>query len=287
MRQIKFHKPFPMAASNLKRGRNVVRMRAAMMATACVGGYLVFGAQAVLAGPACTAAATQAQTSHQEIFANAGCIDPSTCTGQLNLGTLDCTGGTQCCAAYSGGDAYSAGQAYQDFLANPSSGSQSGGTTQPPAACSPTGYCANFCPSGDTPLGTLDCQNAEVCCPVAATPSAGGAPASEAGTTATTAPKGGNAPKLDLPPCISTGNCTLDDIVKTGANFANLLTQVSAALFFATFIYGGAMYLLSFGDKSRVEKGKKAITGAAIGMAIVLGAWTLVTYIAGSLLGKM
>ena len=89
-----------------------------------------------------------------------------------------------------------------------------------------------------------------------------------------------------LPACIKTGNCSLDDIVKTGAAFANLLTQLSAAAFFATFIYGGAMYLLSFGEKSRVDKGKKALTGAAIGMLIVLIAWTLVNYIAGSLTGK-
>lgn len=92
---------------------------------------------------------------------------------------------------------------------------------------------------------------------------------------------------LALPACTQSGNCTLDDIVRTGAAFANLLTEISAALFFATFIYGGAMYILSFGDKGRVEKGKKALTGAAIGMAIVMIAWTLVNYIAGSLTGKL
>jgi hypothetical protein len=86
---------------------------------------------------------------------------------------------------------------------------------------------------------------------------------------------------------MKTGNCSLDQIVQTGAAFANMLTQLSAALFFATFVYGGAMYLLSFGDKKRVEKGKQAITGSAIGMAFVLGAWTLVNYIANSLLGKI
>lgn len=86
--------------------------------------------------------------------------------------------------------------------------------------------------------------------------------------------------------CMSAGDCTLDDILTTGAAFANLLTQLSAAFFFATFVYGGAMYLLSFGDKGRVDKGKKAITGAAIGMLIVLMAWTVVNYIANSLKGK-
>lgn len=99
-------------------------------------------------------------------------------------------------------------------------------------------------------------------------------------------PRVASAQQLVLPTCISSGNCTLDDIVKTGAAFANLLTQLSAGFFFATFIYGGAMYLLSFGNKSRVEKGKKAITGAAIGMLIVLAAWTIVNYIVGSITGQ-
>ncbi|MBP9869686.1 hypothetical protein KBC59_03980 [Patescibacteria group bacterium] len=101
-----------------------------------------------------------------------------------------------------------------------------------------------------------------------------------------TLPRVAEAQQLALPPCIKDGKCTLDDIVKTGAAFANLLTQLSAGFFFAVFIYGGAMYLLSFGDKSRVDKGKKAITGAAIGMFIVLAAWTIVTYVAKSLLGQ-
>ncbi len=87
------------------------------------------------------------------------------------------------------------------------------------------------------------------------------------------------------PECMACGDCKLEDIVKTGAAFANLLTQLSAAFFFATFVYGGAMYLLSFGDKGRVDKGKKAITGAAFGMLIVLMAWTVVNYIANSLKG--
>jgi hypothetical protein len=75
--------------------------------------------------------------------------------------------------------------------------------------------------------------------------------------------------------------------VTTGANFANLITALSAALFFATFVYGGARYLLSFGRKEWVSAGTKAMTGAALGMAIVMGAWVLVNYLANSLQGKI
>jgi len=71
----------------------------------------------------------------------------------------------------------------------------------------------------------------------------------------------------------------LDDIVSTGVAFAGLLMELSGALFFATFIYGGAMYLLSFGRSEWVSKGNKAMTGAIIGMGIVLTAWMIVKYI--------
>lgn len=99
-------------------------------------------------------------------------------------------------------------------------------------------------------------------------------------------PRVASAQQLVLPSCIKDGKCTLDDIVRTGAAFANLITQLSAGFFFAAFIYGGARYLFSFGNKSEVDKGKKAITGSAIGMLIVLAAWTIVTYIVGALTGK-
>lgn len=82
--------------------------------------------------------------------------------------------------------------------------------------------------------------------------------------------------RLILPTCTQSGNCSLDDIVQTGVNFATFIMGLSGALFFAIFIYGGALYLTSFGAKDRVEKGKKMIKGAAIGIVLVMGAWTIV-----------
>jgi len=88
------------------------------------------------------------------------------------------------------------------------------------------------------------------------------------------------------PACMANGNCSLDDIVKTAAAFGNMLMEISAALFFATFVYGGARYLLSFGKAEWVQKGREAMKGSAIGMLIVMGAWTIVRYVAGILTGK-
>jgi hypothetical protein len=89
------------------------------------------------------------------------------------------------------------------------------------------------------------------------------------------------------PACMSAGNCSLDDIVKTAAAFGNMLMEISAALFFATFVYGGARYLLSFGKSDWVQKGTQAMKGGAIGMLIVMSAWTIVRFVAGTLMGNV
>lgn len=101
---------------------------------------------------------------------------------------------------------------------------------------------------------------------------------------------GGGAFQLQIasknPDCLKIGNCTLDDIVATGASFANLLTTLSGALFLVAFIYGGFMYLISFGDSTKVTTGKTAMKTASIGMIIVLGAYTIVNYVVSSITGK-
>jgi len=101
------------------------------------------------------------------------------------------------------------------------------------------------------------------------------------------AQQGAPAPtRIILPDCIDTGNCTLDDIVRTGVAFATFLFGLSAALFFAIFVYGGAMYLLSFGQSGMVERGKKAIKGAVIGFLLVMAAWSIVRFVDESLRGE-
>jgi len=87
------------------------------------------------------------------------------------------------------------------------------------------------------------------------------------------------------PSCWSDGQCSVEDFVMTGAAFANILIELSGALFLLSFIYGGARYLMSFGNKSSVEKGTTAMKGGAIGMLIVMAAWTIVNYLVKALSG--
>lgn len=84
--------------------------------------------------------------------------------------------------------------------------------------------------------------------------------------------------RIELPGCVATGDCGLDDIVKTGVNFANFLFGISGAVLLATFVYGGVLYLIA-GKSGDVAKAKKMIVDALIGMVLVFGAGLLVTTI--------
>ncbi len=148
--------------------------------------------------------------------------------------------------------------------------------TTTPECESAGGKCSPVCGLGND-LGDLGCKFPQSCCKVAApTPAAQGEPAAEEKATP-------SFDRLVLPACTKTGNCTVNDIIQTGVNFASFLMGLSGGLFLIVFIYGGAMYLLSFGDKARVDKGKKAIRGAAFGIIIVMGSWAIVQTIYSTL----
>ena len=152
-----------------------------------------------------------------------------------------------------------------------------------PATCVDSGgHCfdGGICDSPETneSIGIMDCFSGQTCCrPKTVAPAAvPGAPAAEEKATP-------SFDRLVLPTCTKTGNCTVNDIIQTGVNFASFLMGLSGGLFLIVFIYGGAMYLLSFGDKARVDKGKKAIKGAAFGIIIVMGSWAIVQTIYSTL----
>jgi hypothetical protein len=181
------------------------------------------------------------------------------------------------------------------------------------------GSCRLQCDPNEKSIGQFNCLTGYACCKSSqllqeenlfncptdepcTTPATGGAQApagtgagtggTDAGTQAQPSTGEGGVPiqqspdRLVLPACVSSGNCTLNDIVQAGVNFATFIMGLSGALFFAVFIYGGALYLLSFGNKSRVQKGKDAIKGAVIGMIFVLGAWTIVNTLVKGLKGE-
>jgi len=80
---------------------------------------------------------------------------------------------------------------------------------------------------------------------------------------------------------LPTGN--INDFV---VRIINAVTVVLGVIMVAMLVYGGAMYLTSAGNQERVESGKKAITYAVIGIAIVAAARIIAEFVIGAVTGK-
>ena len=56
-------------------------------------------------------------------------------------------------------------------------------------------------------------------------------------------------------------------------------------IFMILLVYGGFLWMTSYGDKTKVEKAKDLITSAVIGLIIVIGAYALSKFIIDALVG--
>jgi len=142
------------------------------------------------------------------------------------------------------------------------------------------------CKSPDKSLGTgFGCSGAQNTCCAVIEPTGSAAQTKEVPKTGSTAAwdLGGRSGGLRLVSCTETGNCTIQDIVQQGIYFADFLIGLSGALFLIAFVWGGALYLLSFGRQDWVSKGRDAMVKSAIGIVFIILAWTIVTYVAASL----
>lgn len=76
--------------------------------------------------------------------------------------------------------------------------------------------------------------------------------------------------------CIDDGLCTPCDLIDVGVNGAEMILGLSGVFILLFFIYGGLMWMTSYGDSKKVEKGASAIKAAFIGMVIVFVAYSVV-----------
>lgn len=104
------------------------------------------------------------------------------------------------------------------------------------------------------------------------------------GTTGATTPAR-PAGSLVLPACVSDGDCTLDDIVQTGVNFANFLFGISGAIFLAIFVYAGFKYIWSSSNPSEISKAKAMLVNATVGMLLIISAGVLVNFVYQAVIG--
>lgn len=73
-----------------------------------------------------------------------------------------------------------------------------------------------------------------------------------------------------VPQCDPTTTCGEDQLYELGINIIQFMIDIALVLVVLFFLWGGFLLLTSGGSPSRVEQGKKAITGAVIGLVIVL-----------------
>ena len=74
-------------------------------------------------------------------------------------------------------------------------------------------------------------------------------------------------------------------IWQIAANIAVDITIIAAYLVLGYVIYGGYLYIFSSGDPTKVASGKKTLTHAFIGLAIVMSAYLIMSTIRFALLG--
>jgi hypothetical protein len=76
-----------------------------------------------------------------------------------------------------------------------------------------------------------------------------------------------------------TGKCTLNSFISLGINLSNIILGVVGALTLVMFIYGGVVLVLSGGNSEKVTKGKEIILGSVVGLLIVFGSYSIISFV--------
>lgn len=71
---------------------------------------------------------------------------------------------------------------------------------------------------------------------------------------------------------------TLDCALQMFINVADIVLGIVGAVFLAVLVYGGILYLTSAGDSGKVQKSTKMLLSSIVGLLIVFGAFSGVTY---------
>jgi len=76
----------------------------------------------------------------------------------------------------------------------------------------------------------------------------------------------------------SDGSYGLNDFVQLGINVAQWILGISGSLALLFFIYGGFTFLISGGNSTQVDKGKKILSGAIIGLVLVFTSYMIIQF---------
>lgn len=83
--------------------------------------------------------------------------------------------------------------------------------------------------------------------------------------------------------CGACGQCQIRDFFIVGNTITKLILGLSGSIMLLMVIYGGFLWLTSSGNANLVDKGKKVLIGAVIGLIIVFGAYTATQFILGAI----
>lgn len=83
----------------------------------------------------------------------------------------------------------------------------------------------------------------------------------------------------------SSGSCSLNTFIALGVSLSNIILGLVGALTLAMFIYGGVMLLISGGNSEKISKGKDIILGSVVGLLIVFGSYTIISFVVNDVLG--
>ena len=81
-------------------------------------------------------------------------------------------------------------------------------------------------------------------------------------------------------------NYTIEDFVESGVRLATFIFGIAGSLTLLFFAYGGYTMFTSFGNPEEIQKGRKILTGAFVGLVLILSAGLFVQFIAGLVLPK-
>lgn len=85
--------------------------------------------------------------------------------------------------------------------------------------------------------------------------------------------------------CVCCGNCKLSSFQEFAVIVANAILGLTGSVALGAFVYGGFIWVTSGGNSDRITKGKQILTGAVIGVIIVLGAWLIVDFVLETIKG--
>ena len=86
-------------------------------------------------------------------------------------------------------------------------------------------------------------------------------------------------PPAGVDPATYCGNYTVDDFMVLIVNVSRWILGIVGSLSLLMFIYGGFMFLISAGASEKIEKAKKIIIAAVIGLIIVFSSWLAIRFV--------